>query len=349
MALLETEEIDDITFEDGGATCVLWLVDDFAWNSSDERYSYFVRGHENAVMHDFVHMMFLYDKMLTYWLAVRDGWVLDEEDDATPEKFVIKVVSVFPPNERGVWYLPVLHNACWHRGIGFEHEVSKDEELLAFRVDDEAARSAREARRRHSDHGTDGSDSGLEDRELKAARIIFESDQPPEFWRWCGPYASEKVEGARTGPGLDLETAEVRKIVVTLNPPKVEMLLDDVYEWDDSDVFDPDEVTNWTDELYVRHEVHHMTYMWRRIRAILFMWQWQKVPGLERKDHRGKLIIRVTLTYPPSDWGKWFYDWLRQLLSNYRAGFSLELAATEEAHELRQKAQRQRALRASNG
>jgi hypothetical protein len=345
MALADTEEIDDITFEDGGAVCVLSLIDDFEWNSSDERYSYFVRGHETTVMHDFVHMMFLTDKIRTCWIAIRDEDLFQEEADPAPDRFVIRVVSIFPPNERGAWFLPLLHYGCQWRGIGFEHSVSEDGEDLALRADVEAAKSAREIRLKRSDQGADECDAGSEDRELRAQRIAFKTDFPPEYWRWCGPDASEDDEGAKTGPAVSMATADVSKIVVTLHPPKVEVVIEDGLDWNDDEVFDPDEIATWTDELIWRHDISHMEYMWTRVRAILYLWRWKRIPDLEKKFQRGKLILTVVATYPPSDRGKWFYDWLRQFLSMQGYRFSLELSATAEAHALRQEAQRQRALR----
>jgi len=349
MALLETEEIDDITFEDGGATCVLWLVDDFDWNSSNERYSYFFRGLENAMVHDFVHMTYLADKIHTYWISISEGYVLDKQVEPAPERFVIRVASIFPPNERGVWFLPLLHYACRWRGVGFEHEVCEEEEALAFRADDEAARSVHKARLKQSDHGTDGSDAGSEDRELRAQRAVFESDFPPHLWRWCGPYASEDDEGSRTGYPYSMETADVRKIRVTLNPQEVEMVIEDDDEWNDGDVFDPNEIAIWTDELIGRHDYTHMNNLWTRVRAILYLWRWKRVPQLDKKFYRSKLILKLVATHPPNDRGKWFLDWLRLIMGIHGFGFFLELSATEEAHELRQEAQQQRAVRASVG
>jgi len=79
------------------------------------------------------------------------------------------------------------------------------------------------------------------------------------------------------------------------------------------------------------------------------MWRWKRVPQLDKKFYRSKLILKLVATHPPNDRGKWFLDWLRLIMGIHGFGFFLELSATEEAHELRQEAQQQRAVRASVG
>jgi hypothetical protein len=231
---------------------------------------------------------------------------------------------------------------CERSGIAFECELEAEQYFEKLRSSSAAYQRLRAAMKTFL-RDYDLPKYFIEADELRAKDLSWSYEYPPDFRRyWPLKGALEKpVDADEPAPPLP---ADVSAIKVLVDEMCVEITVTDDFEWDD------DESDPWPlaplDETSARvHEFMHMYAVWDNISVCLWAWHAKQVAGLESWTYRFKLTFVLVLTYPLSNRGKWFMDWLKGFLELIGCGFRLELAATEEAHNRRQDSERRRATR----
>jgi hypothetical protein len=333
QVLAESFQIDGIGMQDDGVTCLMLMDDHWGWNETDERYTLILGGVETPVMHDFVHIIYLFDKFYTYIDAIEDDDVV-EKGAPRPQRYVIKLLSTYPMNERAEWFMDLVKRSCAKRSIAYEFELSRGKLATAERAEAEAAKQARRQRLAVPADGGDTEDCGREAHELRDT--VWLEEFPPNIVR------NLKMREQTDDDGDLADYSQNRAEVEELNRAegKIEMVIKDYEPWCGEDDLDVDLLANRLDFPDMRHDFCHMLYLWRRAAWIFESWMHGKVPGLTAEDYRCKLVLKLVTTYPPNDRGKWFLDWLTRFYAMCRCTFTLELDASEEAHDLRQAAKR---------
>jgi hypothetical protein len=327
--LCKSTQIDGIGLEDDGATCVMLMDDEWDWNETDERYTLILHGVETPMMHDFVHVFYLFDKFYTYIDAIEDDDVV-EKGEPRPQRYVIKLLSTYPMNERAEWFMDLVRRSCAKRNIAYEFELSQGRLATAGRAEAEAAKQARRQRLVSSADGGDAEPRCREGHEL--GDTFWLEEFPPNIVR------NLKLREQTDDDGALADYSQNRAEVEELNRAagRIEMVIKDYEAWCGEDDLDVDLLANRLDFPDMRHDFCHMLYLWRRAAWILEFWMYCKVPSLTQEVYRCKLVLKLVTTYPPNDRSKWFLDWLTRFYAMCRCAFMLELDASEAAHDLRQ-------------
>jgi hypothetical protein len=109
------------------STCCLINYDEQMWDDHDEAVWLPYHDEKIPLMHDFVHIMHIFEKMLVYVGRILNDQVFPPGSDR-PKRYAIILISAFPLNERGAWYLSLEDFLCTRKGIDLEAGLSEDEE-----------------------------------------------------------------------------------------------------------------------------------------------------------------------------------------------------------------------------